>query len=96
MKTEAEILNSLSQDAQKCVEYIKEHSHNTSNIDLIRLCGCSNDFSVHTRWDKIEKELQAIANRSEIMDYKDEPDRNRPGKLLRESFSGVWSYDPVL
>lgn len=97
MNTAIEIERQLSSDAQKCVEAIKVNSGNITNLGLIRLLGLQNETAIHNgKWSKIYQELSAIANRSEIIDYEDEPNRNHKGKILRKSSSNVWSYDPVL
>lgn len=91
------ILSSLSPSAQKCVEAIKANPHNITNRHLIRLLGMERTSSVHNGpWSRVYQELCGIANRSEIIDSKDEPNRNLKGKILRKSSQDVWSYDPVL
>ena len=85
--SEDQIVQRLSVDAQKCVNYIKENSHNATSLDLIKLCDGD--------WESINKELRSIANRSEVLDSVDEPNRNKAGRILRVSSKNTWSYDPV-
>lgn len=91
----SEILDKMSPLAQICVRYIK-NKPGCTNSCLVRFLK-EEGYSLNSYlFRDLIDELKAVSNRGEILDSKDEPSRNRKGKLLRKYNVGSWYYDPVL